>query len=264
MINSEKGSQMLLEVSPIYFRSKTELAIYEAIGYETDLTHEMVEDIQKQMFVQTATWGLDFWEIAVGLPIRNGTMGIEGRRRAILAKMQTRFPITPKRVKEIIETATGSTVEIIQNVAPYTFEIRFLEGSDIEINFKRILDEVKPAHISYRIKACTSNKLVAKSRHRTGTYRYPVTGRLITSQELYIEEDYTKFRIIRNNVGATPKTKTQEVKIPLTNEFLTGTWPGPVDRFIGSKEVIGIESDTKQGKVKYPITGIYRTGGKIE
>lgn len=264
MINSKKGREMFLEISPIYYQSKTMIAIYEAIGYEADLTDEMVEDIQNQMFVQTSTWGLDFWEIAVGLPIRNGTMDIESRRRTILAKMQTRYPITPTRVKEIIETATGVRTEIIQNVAPYTFEIRFPEGSNLEINFTKILDEIKPAHLSYRIKAYTSTKEVVKSSHETGSYRLPVTGRLITSQELFIEEDYTKYRIIRNKAQATSKEKVQGVKVPLTNTFRTGTWPSYIKTIVGHNQRGMANSKSKQGKVKYPITGIYRTGGKIE
>lgn len=264
MITSKKGKEMFLEISPIYFQSRTMMAIYQAIGYEADLTDDLIRDLQKQMFVQTATWGLDFWEVAVGLPVRNGTMTIESRRRTILAKMQTRYPITPTRVKEIIETATGVRTEIIQNVAPYTFEIRFPEGSNLEINFTKILDEIKPAHLSYRIKAYTSTKEVVKSSHETGSYRLPVTGRLITSQELFIEDDYTRYRIIRNKATVGTKEKAQGVKIPLTNTFRTGTWPNPIKTIRVHKQIAKAQAEDKQGKVKYPVTGIFRTGGKVE
>lgn len=263
MITSKKGKEMLLEVSPIYFKDKTMQAIFEAIGREMDLTEEIVEDVKDQLFVQTATWGLDYWEDAVGLPVKNRYLDIETRRKAILAKMQTRYPVTVQRVKRIIETATGQKVEIIQNVAPYTFEIRFIDAEDLDLRFIDILNEIKPAHLSYRIKSLDINKLMIKGSISSGTTRIPLTGRLITSEELFIEEDYIRYRIIRHRAAAKSIDKEREVKYPLTNTFRTGTWPYSVKgAYTNRREAAAISKD-KHGKVYYPVTGIYRTGGKI-
>lgn len=83
MITSKKGREMLLTLSPIYEQSLVMNSIYEAIGSEFDNLELLNEEIELQLFPQTATWGLNFWENRVGL-ITNLDEDIEIRRRKLL------------------------------------------------------------------------------------------------------------------------------------------------------------------------------------
>ncbi len=67
MIASKKGREMLLTLSPIYEQSIIMQSLYEAIGSEFDNLELLNKEIELQLFPQSATWGLSFWENRVGL-----------------------------------------------------------------------------------------------------------------------------------------------------------------------------------------------------
>lgn len=140
---------MISYVSPIYQHSKIEQAIYEAIGYEFDNADKLSKEVSLQLFPQTATWGLVFWEQRVGLAT-NLSEDIKKRRRKIIAKMQTRYPINPKNMAMILKNYTAADILITENVAPYTFKV-ISKVDDIldNRNLVYIVNKIKPSHLNW-------------------------------------------------------------------------------------------------------------------
>lgn len=129
--------------------------IMEKNGLEIDDLQAWIPDIRKQLFPQTATWGLVYWEDLVGLPT-NESESYEIRRNRVMSKIQQEWPVTVTRLKNIISSAAGGIdVEIDQNVADYTDMVEFFnkEQNPLDlVELEQIIDEVKPAHRAYKFK----------------------------------------------------------------------------------------------------------------
>ncbi|MGX8126276.1 YmfQ family protein [Clostridioides difficile] len=163
MIASKKGREMLLTLSPIYEQSLIMNSIYEAIGNEFDNLELLNKEIELQLFPQTATWGLSFWENRVGLST-NLDEDIEARRRKVIAKLQSKYIMTPKRMSMILQSYTGANIKINENIFPYTFSVELTSTQgfprDLEDLYKRV-NVIKPSHLS------VSYKLVSLLKSKT-------------------------------------------------------------------------------------------------
>lgn len=163
MIASKKGREMLLTLSPIYEQSIIMQSLYEAIGSEFDNLELLNKEIELQLFPQSATWGLSFWENRVGLAT-NLDEDIETRRRKVIAKLQSKYIMTPKRMSMILQSYTGANIKINENISPYTFgvELTSTQGfpRDSEDLYKRV-NVIKPSHLS------VSYKLVSLLKSKT-------------------------------------------------------------------------------------------------
>ena len=142
MITSKKGQEMIKNISPIYANSKIEQAIYEAIGLEFDNADYLAEEILKQIFPQTATWGLVFWENRLNISI-NSNEDIEKRRQKIITKMQTKWPLTPERMASILKNYTNAEVKIIEGIDDFTFQVLLKTYSGIGEVLKEIINKIK-------------------------------------------------------------------------------------------------------------------------
>ncbi|HBY3339833.1 TPA: DUF2313 domain-containing protein, partial [Clostridioides difficile] len=149
MITSKKGREMLLTLSPIYEQSLVMSSIYEAIGSEFDNLELLNKEIELQLFPQSATWGLEFWENRVGLST-NIDEDIESRRRKVIAKLQMKYIVNPSRLATIIKSYTGTDVYIQEDIAAYTFKVT--ANVDDVVNyedFKYITNKTKPSHLHW-------------------------------------------------------------------------------------------------------------------
>ena len=63
---------MLSYVTPgFYDNSYVGKWLYQVMGLEYDDARKLAEELQYQMFPETATWGLMYHEIKWGLPVKN-------------------------------------------------------------------------------------------------------------------------------------------------------------------------------------------------
>ena len=149
ILTSPSGQRMLSYVSPIYYQSKVMQAIFQAIGTEIDDLHEWITEIQDQLFPQTATWGLKYWEQVLGLPT-NEAVPIEQRRQTVLTKLATRTPVTPNLIKQIAQSNTGKPATVENRIGPYTFRIIIKsDGTGVDLQrLDKAIDEAKPAHLT--------------------------------------------------------------------------------------------------------------------
>lgn len=152
MITSPKGGKFLEYISPIYERSIIMQAVMEAIGTEWDDVDRLTDEVFAQLFPQTATWGITYWERLLGIP-PNDNIPIEQRRVRVLTRMQTRWPMTKSRMEQIVRTYSGDKQAYIrQFFNQYRFEVFFNLVQSIDLTtINEVVSETKPAHLDFSL-----------------------------------------------------------------------------------------------------------------
>lgn len=153
IITSPKGKQMFRSVSPIYYQSRVMQAIFQVIGQEWDDVERIVDEILLQLFPQTATWGLKYWEELLEIPV-NESIPIERRRALVLARIKLKAPVTPARIASVTKILAGEAaeyVEVLENVDPHVFRV-IVGAKEKGIDYLALYREIKrikPSHESF-------------------------------------------------------------------------------------------------------------------
>jgi hypothetical protein len=153
MITSSKGKQMFQAVSPIYYQSIIMQSIFQVIGTEWEDIDEIVGEILLQLFPQTATWGLRYWEELLNIPA-NESIPIEKRRSLVMTRIKLRAPMTPARISSAVKSLAGQIadfVEVVENVEPHVFRVVVgAKESGIDyLGIYREIKRIKPSHESF-------------------------------------------------------------------------------------------------------------------
>jgi len=177
MIASPKGRKFLGYVSPIYEQSIIMQAILEAIGAEWDDAEKLTDEVLVQLFPQTATWGITYWEWLLGIP-PNHSAPIEQRQSRVLTKMQTKWPVTKSRLEQIVRTYSGDKQAYIrQFFNEYRFEVLFNLTQSVDLGtVYEVIEEAKPAHLGYSLVA----------RLRQGEKRVFISSTLLAGEEITV------------------------------------------------------------------------------
>ena len=143
-------------VPEFLYNEKTLNKIYKAQEEQLALALWQSDDLLNQCFIGTATWGLNYWEEQYGIET-NINLSYEERREIVRAKIRGQGLCTKEMLKNVCKSFNGGTVSVIENTAPYTFTIRFIDTKGIPKNIeklKQVINEVKPAHllIDYQFK----------------------------------------------------------------------------------------------------------------
>lgn len=124
---------------------------------EHNLQENWLQEIFKQFFVETATWGLALWENDLELK-PSQTDDYTQRRNRIYLKLQGRQTVTKEFMKKLVKryTSADSIVDIIEYSSKYSFKIT-IDGEGI-LYRNDLLDAIetyKPAHLAYLIELVT-------------------------------------------------------------------------------------------------------------
>ncbi|MBU5486459.1 YmfQ family protein [Clostridium sp. MSJ-11] len=145
---------LLAYLPPILREIREFIVIDDVVGYELGLLNWNIQDLLKQCFIDTATWGLTLWEKEYGINT-DINKSYEERREILKAKKRGHGTVTKKMIKETAEAFSGGEVEIIEHPESYSFTVQFIGIKGIPKNlagFKDMLDTIKPAHLSYDFK----------------------------------------------------------------------------------------------------------------
>ena len=177
MITSPKGKKFLGYISPIYEQSVIMQAIMEAIGVEWDEAEKLADEVLAQLFPQTATWGIMYWEWLLGIP-PNDSLSIEQRRARVLTRMQTRWPMTKERMEQLVRTFCQDKQAFIREFFDqYRFEVVFSLTQPVDLGtVYEIIEEAKPAHLGYSLAA----------RLRQGEKRVFIGSALVAGEEITV------------------------------------------------------------------------------
>lgn len=129
-------------------------AVYEVEATELGSILYYLNDCLKQFFIDTATWGLTYWEDEYGIDT-NLNASYEERREVLKAKKRGQGTTTKAMLKKTAEAFSGGEVNVIENNAEHSFVIQFVGIKGIPKNlqaFKNMLEDIKPAHLTYSFK----------------------------------------------------------------------------------------------------------------
>ncbi len=145
----------LMKYLPWYYQeSKTMINIQNSIEKEFGVAAYYIEDVYKQFFIDTATWGLSVYEKELELKT-NMNLSLEERREIIKAKLRGRGTTTKQMIKNTAEAFSGGEVDVIEFPEEEYFIIKFIGVKGIPRNmqgFIDMLEMIKPAHLYYEFK----------------------------------------------------------------------------------------------------------------
>ena len=148
------GDINLLDYLPsFYHNSNIVKSFIDSNSIEANILKDYVEDLNNNLYVKTATWGLDLFEEELGLAT-DKSISYEERRERILAKKRGNGTTTKAMIKNTAEAFSGGEVEVIENFNDYSFIVKFIGTKGIPKNltlFRKMIEEIKPAHLNYEL-----------------------------------------------------------------------------------------------------------------
>lgn len=136
-----------------YLASRETVAFQEAIQPEVDSIWDARDDVLAQLNPHRATWGLAYWEEALGLGSYQGLL-LDTRRRQVVAKLQGRATTTPAVIQAVAETLLGFKVKVIEYFSEYRVELEVDSGGMLPAGvpqLKERLQEIMPAHLDWSL-----------------------------------------------------------------------------------------------------------------
>ena len=165
----------LINKLPSFYDNYITKPIQDSFTVEAGLINDKVEKTLEQFFVDSATYGLDYWEKMLG--ISKNTFDIQTRRENIKAKMRSRGTTTVSVIKNICEAYSNGEVDIIVNHSDYSFVIDFIGTIGIPRAFAELdktINEIKPCHLahSYRFNYNTHSNLANYTHEQLANYTH--------------------------------------------------------------------------------------------
>lgn len=150
--------------------------VYLAQESELNSINDDIQDLINQCFISTATWGLDTFEKEYGIPkIESDTYEI--RRSRILAKIRSNGMVTVAMIKNVAESFSNGTVDVIEDPVNYYFTIKFTSIMGIPpkiTDLYNTIEEIKPAHlgVSYIFMYNTYNTIGTQTNDSLAAYTH--------------------------------------------------------------------------------------------
>lgn len=141
----------LFQYLPNYYQDIREFQTL--IGTENEEVEQLsatIDEVLKQFYVDTATWGLANWERICGIPI-DESKPVEQRRSVIKSKLRGIGTVTVALIKNVAESWYNGEVEVTEQPSLYTVKIKFVSKLGVPSNLADIqnaLREILPAHLA--------------------------------------------------------------------------------------------------------------------
>ncbi len=138
----------LLEYLPPYEQESR--VFQEIMQAEERQFHKLgvdIDDLKKQFFIDTATWGLEIYEKELGIKT-DFNKHIEERRNVVRSKWRGSGKVNAFLIKVIIEAHTKSSVQVNFDGR---IKIKFCNNESLYINLESVfnsIDDVKPSHLA--------------------------------------------------------------------------------------------------------------------
>lgn len=155
--------RMFKMVSPIYDNSNIAISVFKALGNVLSKEVNFVKgDFIAQIYPQTATWGLRYWEDEYGI-ITDESKSYEERRTYLMSVMYSNHPMSPYYIKKIVTGITNLPCKVTENVEPNTFLVS-IEGYYRNIQAVRNeLNKKTPAHLNYILRMAEIEELYSET-----------------------------------------------------------------------------------------------------
>lgn len=248
------NEKKLLEMLPVHFsRLKQMQEIARIEGNQFNKLDTNVDDLLNQAFVQTATWGLRYWEQQYLLPVLDESEDYNYRRKRIMtAKRSNKADLIEilRAIEPNINLAWDG------NILPFTIEF---EGDYYDFGeLVRVLEKEKPSHLSYSF-SITPNGYTVRSDHRG---RYEVGLQLIsgTAKSGRYPRYNTRGESLHRNIGIQSLEITGVAKLQKSAGIVSGAKDTPTSFGSVKREYINISNKTKTGSSEFNPSGHYKSG----
>jgi len=139
---------LLNRLQPFMRKSKVFEEIFNAQTISLNERQLLIDDLQKQLNIDTATWALKIYEESLGL-ISDSNKPLSERRSIIKAKMRGVGKVDAAMIKLVVSSWTGGAVDV--NFINGKININFIDLLGVPENMNdvfTIIDDIKPAHLA--------------------------------------------------------------------------------------------------------------------
>ena len=192
----------LIDKLPYFYDNGYTRAIIESEQVEADILYREIAETLKQCFVETATWGLDYWEDMLFLPRGTGK-SYDERRSIIYARMRATRTTTVEVVKELASAFFGAeNVTVTEHNSNYSFNIEFENIKVSTVKLQDVIDVLeiyKPAHLNYYFTFSVKTNIQINSNEKTGYSILPIcnTFRVGTWWKMYADGISNEGKVIQ-------------------------------------------------------------------
>lgn len=130
--------------------SKTFGALLDTMQTEHNTLESNLTDLVNQLYISTATWGLDAWEQFLGVETKNNSF--EFRRSVLKGKLSETSTTTKQALKSAALAFDTGEIEVTESASTYSFKIKFIGRKGVLPNlegFLGMVETLKPAHLAY-------------------------------------------------------------------------------------------------------------------
>lgn len=149
---SEEYKVDLMKYLPWYYQNSDVMrTIQDSNSLEIGKLKYNIDDSINQLFIDTATWGLDRLERIFNIET-DINKSYEDRREILKAKLRGTGTVTKQMIKNVAQAFSGGEVEVIEDNANCNFIIKFIGIKGIPKNMQGLInaiEEIKPAHLGY-------------------------------------------------------------------------------------------------------------------
>ena len=144
----------LIERVPAYYQSSPPVSELERVlGQAAGRLLDDKEDTLAQLWVETATWGLDRWESWCGIAT-DRTKTYAWRRQRILAKLRGQGTTTAEVIAGVVASFGFAPAQVAVNELPgqYRFQVvisGLTSAPDAPGQMKAAVNEIKPGHLAW-------------------------------------------------------------------------------------------------------------------
>ncbi|MGE8207690.1 putative phage tail protein [Heyndrickxia sp. NPDC080065] len=140
----------IVELYPALIRESPEyLEIARVAGKQFDLLEAAIDDVLNQFFIETATWGLAFWEKDYGI-LTDFKKPIEERRSNLIAKKRGIGIVNKQLIRSTAEAYYGGEVEVTGIPRELEGRVKFISNYGVPSNLddvKKALYDIFPSHM---------------------------------------------------------------------------------------------------------------------
>lgn len=150
LADSSPSAREMLSYLPAYYENSRVMQSHlGTAGVELDKLTEALHETLDQFFVQTATWGLIYWENELGI-YSDPSKPILQRRAVVESKLRGSGSFSGRLVQNVAEAYYDGGVEVSFQPTEWSFTIHFVDTIGVPPNLddlKAMIEEIKPAHL---------------------------------------------------------------------------------------------------------------------
>ncbi len=147
----------LMDYLPENYQDSPEtVTVEEAIEPEINTLWDARNSLLEQLDPRTSTWGLIYWEQALGISV-DLTKPLAVRRTRVISKIRGAGTTTVERIKNVCASFISGRVEVKEHYAEYWVEITFPDTYGTPPppylqDLRDTLKEIMPAHLGWGIR----------------------------------------------------------------------------------------------------------------